>query len=352
VSRRVAAVGAVALLAVGGGAIVLVGQGDGAEAAGAPTTTTARSTEPVVRRDLEQREEVDGRLGYGSTLALTGWGGGTITALPSVGEVVERGQQLWEVDGQRGPTLLYGSRPMYRDLSEGVDDGPDVRQLEENLVALGYADAASMTVDDHFTSATGAAVERWQEAVGLEETGTVTRSRVVFTLGPVRVAEVKAALGRPSEGEVLSVTGTTQQVHVDLATDLAELAQAGATVDVELPDGSTVQGTITSVGTVVERSQSENGGETATLPVTISLPAGITGLDDAPVDVELVRSRAEDALAVPVRALLALAEGGYAVEAVQADGTTRLVGVELGEFADGYVAIQGEIAEGDPVVVP
>jgi len=40
------------------------------------------------------------------------------------------------------------------------------------------------------------------------------------------------------------------------------------------------------------------------------------------------------------------------VEVGLADGTTRLVGVELGVFADGYVEVTGEVAAGDQVVVP
>ena len=58
---------------------------------------------------------------------------------------------------------------------------------------------------------------------------------------------------------------------------------------------------------------------------------------------------------MPVNALLALLEGGYAVEVVAADGTTHLVGVETGMFQDGWVEIEvpsGGLAEGDKVVVP
>jgi hypothetical protein len=85
--------------------------------------------------------------------------------------------------------------------------------------------------------------------------------------------------------------------------------------------------------------------------VTLDPTAGAAGLDAAPVDVQLTRDAATGVLAVPVRALLALAEGGYALEVV--DGaTTRLVGVETGAFADGYVEVTGDIADGDDVVVP
>jgi multidrug efflux pump subunit AcrA (membrane-fusion protein) len=70
------------------------------------------------------------------------------------------------------------------------------------------------------------------------------------------------------------------------------------------------------------------------------------------VTVRVTTSAATGVVAVPVDALLALAEGGYAVERVAGDGTTTLVGVEVGAFADGWVEVTGDIAEGDTVEVP
>ena len=67
---------------------------------------------------------------------------------------------------------------------------------------------------------------------------------------------------------------------------------------------------------------------------------------------------APDALVVPVSALVALAEGGYAVEVVVGtlpDGSlaTQYVAVEPGLFADGFVAVTSPtLQEGDQVVVP
>jgi hypothetical protein len=48
-----------------------------------------------------------------------------------------------------------------------------------------------------------------------------------------------------------------------------------------------------------------------------------------------------DVLTVPVNALLALAEGGYGLELVNPDGTTEIVAVETGLFADGRVEVEG-----------
>ena len=69
--------------------------------------------------------------------------------------------------------------------------------------------------------------------------------------------------------------------------------------------------------------------------------------------VSVVRERREDVLAVPVSALLALAEGGYAVEVVDGPGRTHLVGVETGLFEDGFVEVRStDLDETMQVVVP
>jgi hypothetical protein len=59
-------------------------------------------------------------------------------------------------------------------------------------------------------------------------------------------------------------------------------------------------------------------------------------------------------LVVPVDALLALASGGYAVEVVGPGGARHLVAVTPGLFddADGLVQVDGELRDGQRVVVP
>jgi multidrug efflux pump subunit AcrA (membrane-fusion protein) len=58
-------------------------------------------------------------------------------------------------------------------------------------------------------------------------------------------------------------------------------------------------------------------------------------------------------LAVPATALQARAGGGYAVQVVDREGATRLLAVEPGLFADGYVEIEGRgLREGMRVSVP
>jgi hypothetical protein len=354
--RGAVVVGTAAAVTMGlgvAGASYVSSIGDSEASAQEPTDTTPPAeTATVQRTDLVRTQEVDGTLTYGERSELTASGGGTLTALPAEGSVIERGGVLWYVDGHAGPVLLYGDLPMWRDLSNSSDDGPDIRQLEENLVALGFADPAEMTVDEEFTWATAEAVERWQESVGLDDTGEVSRDDIIFSDGPVRIASQLLREGAPAEGGVVEVTGTTRRVHVDLDASDAGLVSQGAPVEVELADGTTVEGTIAEIATTAEVQEGQDGqGSTTTLDVEIDVAGDVQALDESPVEVSLVSSRAEGVLAVPVQALLALAEGGYAVERVNSDGTTTLVPVELGTFADDLVEVSGELAENDEVAL-
>jgi peptidoglycan hydrolase-like protein with peptidoglycan-binding domain len=321
-------------------------------AVGEAATTTAA----VVRRDLRATEEVDGTLGYGDTRTVANQRTGTITALAAEGAVVRRGQTLYRVDG-KPVQLLYGRLPAWRELSVGVDDGRDVRQLEQNLVALGYDPDRAITVDDHFSSATRAAVQRWQEAVGLEETGTFRPGDAVWQPGPVRVAELKAAVGdaaRPGS-PLLAATDTDRQVGIDLDASRQPYVKVGDRVDLHLPGGRTTTGRVTEVGKVATAAKGEGGEEgdpTVEVVVALDKPKATGTLDQAPVDASITTEVRKGVLAVPVNALLALAEGGYAVE-VERDGRRALVGVTVGLFADGQVEVSGDgLRAGDRVVVP
>jgi len=92
-------------------------------------------------------------------------------------------------------------------------------------------------------------------------------------------------------------------------------------------------------------------------------PEEVDAYDQAPVKVFLTTEVSENVLYVPVNALLALAEGGYALEVYEgaAEGSTfegesgvdtTYVAVEIGVFTDGFVEVIGNIQEGQLVVVP
>ncbi|WP_108667701.1 HlyD family efflux transporter periplasmic adaptor subunit [Euzebya rosea] len=316
---------------------------------------TPPATTEVVVRDMVATEELQGTLGYGESSTLVAAAEGVVTSAATVGTVLQPGDVLVAVDLE--PTvLLAGAIPMFRDLDTSVEDGPDVQQLEEWLVASGHAADLDLTVDETFTSVTATAVEAWETALGrLDPDGEVGVADVVFTTGTVRVDSVAADVGsRVQAGsELLSATGTELVVAVDLDTDDLDQLPLGATVDLELPDGTPTTGTVATIGVDAESTTDTETDTTSdpSVPVIITLDdPTATDIEAGTVAVTVETAREDDVVAVDVTALLALAEGGYALEVVDG-GSTGLVGVEVGTFADGFVAVTG-VEPGTSVVVP
>lgn len=337
---------AVALLAAGG--TVTAMSLTGAESA--PPAERPPATAPVTEQDLAETKTVPGRLGYGRQSDVSGQPG-TLTWLADVGTAVERGAPLYKVD-ELPVVALYGVVPMYRDLGWG-SKGIDVRQLEENLRALGLT---GFDVDDVYTGTTARAVRQWQAGLGLPQTGTVQRGRVVFVPGAVRVAEWQGQLGGPAAGDVLSYTGDTLVVTADLDAADQRLAQVGDKVTIRLPDSRTTEATVAAVETVPSDdapNESDEDSPTVRLTLTVADQQSLKGFaDGTPVDVDLVAERRKDVLTVPVAALLALAEGGFGVEVVDRAGS-RIVAVETGMFASGRVEVRSpELNPGMAVEVP
>jgi len=155
--------------------------------------------------------------------------------------------------------LMYGSVPAWRALSSGVSDGPDVLELERNLSALGYDPG---TVDDHFGSSTAAAVEDWQDDLGLSETGSLELGRVEFASGPQRVGQVTAHLGGQASGPLMGVSSTRHVATADLDAAEQTIVHRGDRVLVALPSGEEVRARISDVGRVAESSRTSNSGYT------------------------------------------------------------------------------------------
>jgi peptidoglycan hydrolase-like protein with peptidoglycan-binding domain len=328
----------------------------GGQAATAPATSQPRATEAVTRRTMTIETSLEGTLGYDGERRVVNNLTGTVTRLPAPGTLLERGDQLYELEEWIRPILLYGSRPAWRTLDSDSTNGADIRQLEENLAALGFLDSGE--VDRDWDGQTTEAVEEWQDASGQEVDGVVDLGEAVFLPGPIRVTESPVELGaRVGPGQPVIVgTGQERVVTIDLEADRTDLLATADAVTIELPDGSTTPGSVISIGTVAEATTDEIGNQgTPTIEVTIALddPAASSAWDYAPVGVDVVRESREDVLAVPVNALVALLEGGYAVEVVAQDGTSHLVAVELGIFQDGWVEIRADgVNAGDRVAVP
>ncbi|MCY0924086.1 MULTISPECIES: efflux RND transporter periplasmic adaptor subunit [unclassified Streptomyces] len=330
-------IAAVLVAAVGGSVYYATVDTGPAPVAGADEPK--QNTDKVTRGTLVNSKQVDGTLGFKGSTSVNGRLAGTVTGLPGVGSTVSRGEQLYGVDG-KPVILLYGSSPAYRDMKSG-DKGEDVRQLEENLQALGYS---GFTVDEEFTDLTAQAVKRWQKALGVAQTGNVEDGRVVFVSGALRIGERKAPVGSAVQpgAPVLTGTSSKRQVHVDLDIADRALVKEGGSATVTLPDGKTVKGTITGVGTTVKKTPGVNGGaDKSTIGVDIDLDGDVGDITEAPVTVGLQSEKKENVLTVPITALLALSEGGYGVEVIGADGKSTVVAVKLGMFANGRVEVSG-----------
>lgn len=483
--------GAVTLIA--GAAVYGLIAASGGNGNEAGETTAALNTAEVVRTDLVDETTYQATLGRPEAAQLTAGLSGTVTSVPEAGTVIDPGDSLFSIDDspvllldgevpayrdlQLGDTdvtlpagvsgvvtwlpaegaifengsviarineapivVLQGDIPMYRTLRDGVE-GPDVQQLEQALVELGYDPDEDVTVDEEFTSVTESMVERWQEDLGIDETGRIAVGEVIFAPLPGQVLSYQTAVGAGvgpaspllivSGGSALSGPDVLQLEQAlllfgyepgpidgvyDLDTALAvaawtgdighgqdgrlpvgsivfhpgtltsadilapvgsavgpsspvitaaaletivrmslpaadqELLSVGTSVIIVMPDQTETPGTVTFVSTVAVGG---GQGNPATFDVEIALddPSAAAGLDEAPVDVRAVTETVEDVLAVPVSALLALAEGGYAVELVEG-GSTRLVAVDPGFFAGGQVEVTGDLEAGDIVATP
>ncbi|TCO49396.1 multidrug efflux pump subunit AcrA (membrane-fusion protein) [Kribbella antiqua] len=343
---------AVVVLAAGGAASAfLVNRSDTSQAADQTAAALPVNTAKVAKQTLRDTETADGELGFGTTSTAVNRTAGTITGLPDSGQELGRGQTLYSVDN-KPTTLLYGALPAYRRLAVG-SEGQDVKQLEQNLKALGYT---GFTVDDEYTDATAEAVEEWQEDRGLDETGVVELGSVLFASGRIRVDSVAAQEGAPigPNQNVLTYTGTKKAVTVQLDATDQRLAKLNAKVEVTLPDGATVAGRVEKVSTVIIPAESpEKDPETKVkVIVAIDNQKAVASWALAAVDVTFTASERKNVLTVPVSALVALREGGFGVEVT--DGkSSHYVPVKTGLFASGQVEISGTgIKAGTAVGIP
>jgi hypothetical protein len=365
--------------------------------------------QPLMRQSLSEQTSVDGTLGYAGSYTVVvptpssgssaggvsspgggspGTGpsgngsassgsssngsssGGTFTWLPAGGQMVRQGQRLYSVTNSP-VVLLYGPVPVYRSLSAGMT-GPDVQQLNSNLVALGDASKADLDPSsDYFSSETTAALGKLQSNLGLPQTGTLPLGQAVFEPSAVRVGNVTATLGAPVNPGSPLLTGTSDTRQAVAQVDPASLpdVSVGAHVSITLPGNQATSGVVTSIGTTASSpsagsnpspgSGSSAGGSSApaaTVNVDIRLdhPSAAGALDQAPITVNITTSTVHNVFAVPVGALVAQ-PSGYGVEVAGPGGTRHIVPVTLGLFDDtqGLVQVTGSgLAAGQQVVVP
>jgi hypothetical protein len=194
-------------------AIVLGASSSSTPAASGNASNAAGAT-TVQRRNLVETDTESGTLSYANPQTVYNRLSGTITWLPSVGQAIKPGQTLYKVDGDP-VTLLNGTTPAYRDLGPADSDGPDITQLNRNLVALGF-NPDGITIDDQWQAATTAAVELFQESLGESPTGTLSLGQVVFLPGDQLITTLDATVGSTGSGGS-SPTGSDDTTALDPA---------------------------------------------------------------------------------------------------------------------------------------
>lgn len=357
-------------IVVGAGVIaaIVISSSDDDDGDAVETDEAAVVTETalVVRRDISESRTVEGTLGFGEKTPFPTGGSGVVTSLPVVGARIDPGIELYGLDNH--PVFMFpGEVPMYRDFELEMEDGEDVLQLEETLSFLGYGEGLS--VDRTFTTTTQEAVKDWQINIGVPDTGIIEKGKIVFNSNPIRIASVDTTVGSQiiPDQVIFQISEFDQVVTIELPPEDRDLFAVEDPVAVRFPDGVVIPGVVTAIREITSGTtgavpgvpglpETESGFETI-IEVTVRLveDPGASGFEGAPVEIDVVTSEFIGVLVVPVPSLLALAGGGHAVEVVEQtpEGitTTRLVGVELGEFADGMVEVTGDVAEGDAVVV-
>jgi len=271
--------------------------------------------------------------------------------------------------------LMYGDISVRREFREGMSPGKDIKQLEENLFALGYADFGISQIDQAFDISTANAIKKMQADLGLIETGSISIGDVVFLPGTsvIQSSQAFPFLGTSvnsnvpllslkttekietkigERGEVSTTVESLQRVKTSIEVADKELIIIGSSVKVELPDESIVSGTVREIGSIAVWPQGNQTGNPL-LEVSASINGNIvfhqwTG---AVVTVLITQTLVEGVLAVPIPSLVALLGGGYGLEILEGD-STKLVAVETGVYDDGWVEVKGEgLTEGSKVVV-
>ena len=317
----------------------------------APAVTTSTAT--VTFGDLASEREFRATVSFGDPWTLGIDRTGTVTAPVAAGTIIEHGDELVRID-ERPVFLVEGTMPMYRTL-ERVDtrqrdennkrltllEGADVAQLQTFLLGAGHDDGGKLEADSVFGSSTEKAVKAWQKASGLAETGRVSSGHIVFSPEPLRVS---TAIRTGSSFQSLDVTRARALILVDTNNRDRGAISPGTAVTIVLPDGERVDGEAT------KQEQATGGDGSAVWRTTVDSPA-ILASEVGTATVEVIDVSVEDGVLIPASALLALAEGGFAVEKVSGTGT-ELTRVEVIDVLDGQAAVTGDVEPGDEVVVP
>jgi hypothetical protein len=215
-SRQIAALlGLGVVVAVGLVLVLSGGASPNGGGAGQPPSYSGSAT--VQKRNLVSTDTESGTLSYANPQTVYDRLSGTITWLPSAGQLIKPGHALFDINNE--PVLLMkGATPAFRELSSSDTAGPDIFELNRNLVDLGY-DPDPIVDDDDWQEATTAGVEALQKAQGWDETGTLTLGQIVFLPGAQLIASVVGTIGSTGGGGGSAVSFDSPSSTAEFVSD-------------------------------------------------------------------------------------------------------------------------------------
>ncbi len=134
-------------------------------------------SQKTISQGLSKKEEYSGTLSQVDKSILNSSITGVVTYLPEEGAIINFGQVLYAVDN-KPVILLQGSIPFYRTLDLNSDDGPDIKQIEEALVDLGYSEDG-FTPDENFDETTSQMLNNLYIDYGIETKSEITPTEQV-----------------------------------------------------------------------------------------------------------------------------------------------------------------------------
>lgn len=251
---------------------LLIGRGLGGDSETTGLVITPRAVE---RRTLSDILTVTGEVRRDDVYTVSSSVDGRVSdVLVEEGATIAAGDDLVAVDG-RMSVAVEGSTPFYRTLTVG-SEGPDVRQLEDVLVAAGYDIEQPDTL---FTEETRDALASWQIDRGYASAAAETDETVTLTLVPnsagytVGRANAAAFTITPSvptgRGEALGFRGSGPKISVSVSSDTVREGEAttvGFTSDTLLTEDLTIDVSITGTA--------DEGFDYERVPRSIVIPSG------------------------------------------------------------------------------
>jgi hypothetical protein len=286
-------------------------------------------------------------------------------------DLIEEQKRIREMEEGEGSVVdaaealaIENAQKAYDEALESYNNGVDAAEA----LAIENAQKAYDEALESYNNGVDKAAELQQAEEELEELQLAAKSET-FSPTNALASETPIIVGSyiASEGSVVAansqmynISSTGVEVVFQIDASDQDMVSIGDSVEVELPSEDRIKATISYIDPVVTQGQN---GDFIEVKLDISSTEDVKVYDQAPVDVFVTSEVSQDVLYVPVNALIALAEGGYALEIYNGESEvgvfegvsgvdTTYVGVEIGVFTDGFVEVSGNISEGMIVVVP